>query len=182
MALLETHLAATVRRSFWRVEAAPLQRNRARVRERLKKGPPHLRWKHSMPKRVVGWSRSPNPPPPRNGQTALRPLQAGNPSLQPFPLAGYDISCSRRVPATHRCRVAFESNHYTVPFEHAGALLELRVEPDRIVIYRGQKLIAQHPRSYARNQDIENPDPLSRLLQERNSTSQCRGPGCDVPV
>jgi hypothetical protein len=27
-------------------------------------------------------------------------------------------------------------------------LLELRVEPDRIVIYRGQKLIAQHPRSY----------------------------------
>jgi hypothetical protein len=59
MALLETHLAATVRRSFWRVEAAPLQRNRARVRERLKKGPPHLRWKHSMPKRVVGWSRSP---------------------------------------------------------------------------------------------------------------------------
>jgi hypothetical protein len=55
------------------------------------------------------------------------------PSPQPFPLAGYDISCSRRVPATNRCRVAFESNHYTVPFEHAGALLELRVEPDRIV-------------------------------------------------
>jgi hypothetical protein len=54
-----------------------------------------------------------------------------------------------------------------VPFEHAGALLELRVEPDTIVIYRGQKLIAQHPRSYGRNQDIENPDHLSRLLAER---------------
>jgi hypothetical protein len=46
-------------------------------------------------------------------------------------------------------------------------LLELRVEPDTIVIYRGQKLIAQHPRSYGRNQDIENPDHLSRLLTER---------------
>ena len=99
------------------------------------------------------------------------------PSLQPLPLAGYDISCSRRVRATNRCPVAFESNHYTVPFEHVGALLEPRVEPDTIVIYRGQNLIAQHPRSYARNQDIENPDHLSRLLQERNSTSQCRGSG-----
>jgi len=82
-------------------------------------------------------------------------------------LAGYDISCSRRVRATNRCRVAFESNRYTVPFEHAGALLELRVEPHTLTIYRGQKLIAQHPRNYGRNQDIENPDHVSRLLQER---------------
>src|SRR5258708_36042746 len=60
------------------------------------------------------------------------------PTLQPLSLAGYDISCSRRVRATNRCRIAFESNRYTVPFEHAGALLELRVEPDTVVIYRGQ--------------------------------------------
>jgi hypothetical protein len=55
----------------------------------------------------------------------------------------------------------------TLAFEHAGALLELRVEPETIAVYRGQKLIAQHPRSYRRNQDIENPDHLSRLLEER---------------
>ena len=54
-----------------------------------------------------------------------------------------------------------------MPFEHAGVLLELRLEPDTIALYRGQKLIAQHPRCYARNQDIENPDHLSRLLAER---------------
>jgi hypothetical protein len=103
-------------------------------------------------------------------ETGKRPCDAfkeEKPTLQPLPLAGYDISCSRRVRATNRCRVAFESNRYTVPFEHAGTLLELRVEPDTIAIFRGQKLIAQHPRSYARNQDIENPDHLSRLLAER---------------
>jgi hypothetical protein len=94
-------------------------------------------------------------------------LDGEKPTLQPLPLAGYDISCSRRVRATNRCRVAFESNRYTVPFEHAGALLELRIEPETIAVYRGQKLIAQHPRSYGRNQDIENPDHLSRLLEER---------------
>ena len=103
-------------------------------------------------------------------ETGKRPCDAfkeEKPTLQPLPLAGYEISCSRRVRATNRCRIAFESNHYTVPFEHAGALLELRVEPDTVTIYRGQKLIAQHPRNYGRNQDIENPDHLSRLLQER---------------
>jgi len=103
-------------------------------------------------------------------ETGKRPCDAfkeEKPTLQPLPLAGYDISCSRRVRATNRCRVAFESNRYTVPFEHAGALLELRVEPDTVTIYRGQKLIAQHPRNYGRNQDIENPDHLSRLLEER---------------
>ena len=103
-------------------------------------------------------------------ETGKRPCDAfkeEKPTLQPLPLAGYDISCGRRVRATNRCRVAFESNRYTVPFEHAGALLELRVEPDTVTIYRGQKLIAQHPRNYGRNQDIENPDHLSRLLEER---------------
>jgi hypothetical protein len=103
-------------------------------------------------------------------ETSKRPCDAfkeEKPTLQPLPLAGYDISCSRRVRATNRCRIAFESNRYTVPFEHAGALLELRVEPDTVTIYRGQKLIAQHPRNYGRNQDIENPDHVSRLLQER---------------
>ena len=46
-------------------------------------------------------------------------------------------------------------------------MLELLVTPQTIAIFRGQKLIAQHPRNYGRNQDIENPDHLSRLLEER---------------
>jgi transposase len=103
-------------------------------------------------------------------ETGKRPcdaFKAEKLALQPLPLAGYDISSSRRVRATNRCRVHFESNRYTVPFEHAGALLELLVTPHTIAIFRGQKLIATHPRTYGRNQDIENPDHISRLLEER---------------
>ena len=88
-------------------------------------------------------------------------------ALQPLPITRYDISLSRRVRATNRCRVSFEGNRYTVPFEHAGQLLELSAEPQAILIYRGEKLIARHPRSYARNFDIENPDHVSKLLNER---------------
>jgi transposase len=89
------------------------------------------------------------------------------PHLQPLPLSGYDISQSRRVRASNRCQVNFEANRYSVPFEHAGMLLELRVEPDVLTLYRNDQLIAQHPRCYDRNQDIDNPDHTSQLLKER---------------
>jgi len=87
--------------------------------------------------------------------------------MQPLPLLGYDISQSRRVRATNRCQVSFEANRYSVPFAHAGALLELRIEPEILTFYRGEKLIAQHPRAYDRGQEISNPDHTSHLLKER---------------
>ena len=50
-------------------------------------------------------------------ETGKRPcdlFEQEKPTLQPLPLAGYDISCNRRVRAINRCRIAFESNGYTV--------------------------------------------------------------------
>jgi transposase len=89
------------------------------------------------------------------------------PRLQPLPLFGYDVSQSRRVRATKRCQVNFDANRYSVPFAHAGALLELRSHPDAVLIYSGSKVIAEHPRNYGRDQDIDNPEHTSRLLKER---------------
>ena len=103
-------------------------------------------------------------------ETGARPIDlfaAEKPRLQPLPLFGYDISQSRRVRATNRCQVSFEGNRYSVPFAHAGALLELRAEPDAITLYRHEKLLARHARCYGRAQDIDNPDHTSQLLKER---------------
>ena len=103
-------------------------------------------------------------------ETGQRPCDlfgAEKPRLQPLPLAGYDIAQSRRARASNRCQVSFEGNRYSVPFAHAGALLELRVEPETLTFYRHDKLIAQHPRCYGRGQDIDNPDHTSDLLKER---------------
>lgn len=103
-------------------------------------------------------------------ETGVRPCDLflqEKPRLQPLPACGADISQSRRVRATKRCQVHFEANRYSVPFAHAGALLELRAEPERIALYRGEKLIAQHPRSYHRGQEIDQPDHTNQLLKER---------------
>jgi hypothetical protein len=103
-------------------------------------------------------------------ETGQRPVDLfaeEKPRLQPLPLFGYDISQSRRVRATNRCQVSFEANRYSIPFKHAGALLELRAEPGRITLYDKDKLIAEHPRCYGRAQEISNPDHTSQLLKER---------------
>ena len=103
-------------------------------------------------------------------ETAARPVDLfalEKPRLQPLPLFGYDISQSRRVRATNRCQVSFEANRYSIPFQHAGALLELRAEPTLITLYHHDKLIAEHPRCYERGQEISNPDHTSQLLKER---------------
>jgi transposase len=89
------------------------------------------------------------------------------PRLQPLPLLAYDICHLRRVRASNRCQISFEANRYSVPFEQAGALLELKVDPDTLTIYRQQKLLAQHPRCYGRDQEISHPDHTSQLLKER---------------
>jgi hypothetical protein len=103
-------------------------------------------------------------------ETNARPVDLfaeEKPRLQPLPLFGYDIRQSRRVRATNRCQVHFEANRYSIPFKHAGALLELRAAPELIAIYRNDKLIAEHPRCYGRAQEISNPDHSSQLLKER---------------
>ena len=103
-------------------------------------------------------------------ETRRRPCdlyEEEKPRMQPLPLFGYDVGQSRRVRATNRCQVHFEANRYSVPFAHAGTLLELKAYPDTVRIYRGEKLVAEHPRQYGRNHDIDDPDHTSHLLKER---------------
>ena len=48
-----------------------------------------------------------------------------------------------------------------------GPPLTLKTYPDRLCIYRGDKLIARHTRSYDRNQDFEDPDHPKELIAQR---------------
>jgi hypothetical protein len=86
----------------------------------------------------------------------------------------YDIAAIRHVRANNRFRVALDSNLCSVPSEYAGARLTLKVYPDRLCMYDENNLIASHPRSYDRHQDIENPDHPRALLQQRRAAREQR--------
>lgn len=75
--------------------------------------------------------------------------------------------------ASKQFRVTLDTNRYSVPAEYASTPLTLKAYPDRVCIYRHEKLIARHARSYDRHQDFEDPDhPRALLEQRRNAREQ----------
>jgi transposase len=105
-----------------------------------------------------------------HGETRQKPLDRfalEKSALGPLPAALYDVGRTQVAHATRRFRVHCDGNRYSVPAEYAGARLNLRVYPDRLLVYHQQKLIAEHVRSYERGVDLENPDHAQALLAQR---------------
>lgn len=88
-------------------------------------------------------------------------------ALQPLPATPYDCGVNIPVVANSQFRVILDTNRYSVPHTHASRRLNLRRYPERIMVFDGETLVAQHPRSYDRHQDICDPAHEQRLLLER---------------
>ena len=78
---------------------------------------------------------------------------------QLLPLPEHPFPCCRTVPVqpNRLSLVTFETNRYSVPVEQAHRSLFLRAFVDRVEITDGTHLVACHPRSYAREEDLLNP-------------------------
>lgn len=110
-----------------------------------------------------------------HGATRKKPLEmfkTEKPAMGHLPEMPYDVSVIHQVRATNRFRVVLDTNRYSVPSEYAGARLTLKAYPERICIYHNNKLIAQHPRSYDRHQDFEDPDHPRALLAQRRAARE----------
>ncbi len=77
--------------------------------------------------------------------------------------------CCVTVPVTLNpySQVVFETNRYSVPVEAAYRQLTLRAYPFRVEILHQERVIARHPRSYARQQEICDPLHYLPLLEQR---------------
>jgi transposase len=105
-----------------------------------------------------------------HGETRAQPVALWHtelPSLRPLPLHPFDIATVTQVRASRQFRVTLETNRYSVPAHYAGQVLMLKTYPDRLCLYRGEQLIARHPRRYDRFQDVEDPDHPKPLLEQR---------------
>jgi transposase len=112
-----------------------------------------------------------------HGETHRRPVdlfEQERAHLRPLNPMPYDIAHIATVRASRQFRVPLDTNHYSVPAEYAGARVMLKAYPDRLCIYHQDKLIARHPRSYDRHQDIEDSDHPKRLLEQRRAAREQR--------
>jgi transposase len=76
-----------------------------------------------------------------------------------LPLPEQPFACCRRllVRSDRYSRVCFETNRYSVPTALAGKTLSLRAYVDRVEILNAGEVVAVHPRSYGRGQEILDP-------------------------
>jgi hypothetical protein len=105
-----------------------------------------------------------------HGSTHRQPVElfaAEKAALRPLPVVPYDVAVIRPGRANSQFRVIVETNRYSVPAEHAGAAVTLKLYPGHVCVYRREKLIARHARGYDRHQDVEDPEHPKALLQQR---------------
>ena len=120
-----------------------------------------------------------------HGETKRRPLDLWaeeRPKLRPLP-GPYDCAIVRPVHATNRWRVAVEANRYSVPPRYASSTLTLKLYADRLRLFAAEVLVAEHPRSYERGRDFENPDHARELVAQRGRVRHQRAaPGVPAPL
>jgi len=105
-----------------------------------------------------------------HGETGRKPVEMfteEKDSLIPVSTLAYDVATISPVRACKQFRITLDTNRYSVPAEYAGQRLTLKTYPDRLLIYHQEKLIARHPRTYDRRQDIEDPDHPKELIAQR---------------
>lgn len=89
--------------------------------------------------------------------------------MNSLPLFPYDCAVIKTVKSNSRFRVSFESNLYSVPAEYASNTLKIKIYPHELLIYKDDKLIAKHKRSFEKNRNFENPDHVKALLEQKRN-------------
>ncbi len=84
--------------------------------------------------------------------------------LHPLP---YQAALLDTIRVNSQFRIQVDGNRYSVPCQFASSKLTLKRWPDRLLVYDQEQLVAEHVRSYDRNQDYELPDHVQPLLLER---------------
>lgn len=112
-----------------------------------------------------------------HAETRQRPLErlaeerAHLVALNPQP---YPAVSTRSVRASLRCRVTIETNRYSVPPKQAGAMLTAHICSERIRVYAGTALVAEHLRRFGRRLDLEDPDHRRELEEHGRSPDRQR--------
>jgi transposase len=69
----------------------------------------------------------------------------------------------------------FDLNDYSVPHTHVQRTVTVRATPERVRIFAGTNVIADHARSYDRGAQIEKPTHISTLVDYKRKAREHRG-------
>ena len=113
------------------------------------------------------------------GQRMERDLE----TLLPLPPAAYDACEKQAGRVSSRSLVRYRTNDYSVPVAYGHRDVLVRGYVDRVVISCGSEVIAQHPRSYERDDFVYDPIHYLPLLERKTAALDQAAPlqGWDLP-
>ena len=113
------------------------------------------------------------------GQRMERDLE----TLLPLPPAAYDASEKRAGRVSSLSLVRYRTNDYSVPVAYGHRDVLVRGYVDRVVISSGSEVIAQHSRSYERDDFVYDPIHYLPLLEQKTGALDQAAPlkGWDLP-
>ena len=110
-----------------------------------------------------------------HARTRRRPVDmfvAEKPTLKALPAHPYDGALIDSVRVDRQFRVHVDGNRYSTPAAYVGRRLLLKLYPDRLCLYEGEKLVTEHLRCYDRGQDIENPEHAQPVLERKRRADE----------
>ena len=110
--------------------------------------------------------------------TVRQAFAVEQPRLLGLPAAGYALGQRLDVPVAKTPYVRFDWNDYTVPHTHVRRTLSVLADEQRVRIFEGIIELANHPRSFDRHQQIEDPSHLQALVEHKRRVRSHRG--CDA--
>ena len=113
------------------------------------------------------------------GQRMDRDLEA----LLPLPPAPYDACDKQAGRVSSLSLVRYKTNDYSVPVAYGHRDVLVRGYVDRVVISCGSEVIAEHPRSYERDDFVYDPTHYLPLLERKTGALDQAAPlqGWDLP-
>ncbi len=97
-----------------------------------------------------------HPHPERRDSTVWDVFEAERPSLVPY-VGKFDGFHARTASVSKACLVQFDKNKYSVMAQAVGRPVDIHAYADRIVIRQGGRIVADHVRSFGREQTIYDP-------------------------
>ncbi len=87
------------------------------------------------------------------------------PHLGKLPGNAADYGMLQNLVVNREATVTFQNNRYSVPSSLVSQTLTARIHCQRIKLYRGADLVADHPRSFGRNQRVVEPEHYERAFE-----------------
>lgn len=120
--------------------------------------------------------RASNRPCPEDRTQSVRAVfEQEQPRLIELPATPYPTDEQEEVSVGKTPYIRFDLNDYSVPHTHVRRTLSVRATLDSVTILDGVDVIAKHPRSYDKSQQIEDEAHICELVHRKKQARKHRG-------